>query len=295
MAAAKKFNARAFTHVEHGFACMEKKEFTSAVEQFTRALMADPQHFEALYNRAMCYLSLKQLAEAETDLIACSNIDPEYGETWLRLAQTQQQLKKFDECLATARTCMEKAWDSVHYVTGAWIRSEIFESRGKNSEAIECLQQVVTKNPYAFEAYEKMLTLLEKEGRETEAEATDRQMQQFQALGHKLDVALEYFQNENYPEAEKIYNEVLKVDVQNSEALCNRGQIHASRNDFARALADYEIILKNNPKNAKMWFLTGHTCAQAGQKAKAKAAYEKVYEIDPAAESEMKRYIDKLK
>ena len=91
----------------NGLEALQKKDFNTAVELFTRSLIIKPGFDKALSNRAIAYTNLKRYEEALSDIRQAIMHNPENEEHYFNkslifagLAQRDSQEVALDQCLA---------------------------------------------------------------------------------------------------------------------------------------------------------------------------------------------------
>lgn len=80
---------------------------------------------------------------------------------------------------------------------------------------------------------------------------------------------------------EKLVEEVLAMDAQNSEALLLRGAINFDADQLRAAVSDLRSLLRTDPDNLRAQLLLARTHAKAGDDLLAKDAYRRVLELRP--------------
>lgn len=68
-----------------------------------------------------------------------------------------------------------------------------------------------------------------------------------------------------------------------AEALEAMAEVHVLRRDFAPALDLYDLLLADQPGNARLWNARGVTLHRAGRRSEARAAYRRAVESDPTS------------
>jgi tetratricopeptide (TPR) repeat protein len=76
-----------------------KQHYTKAVDCFTRALKADPRHFEAHYNLANVYAEIGNLALAKIHYQISIEIEPSFPNSYFNLGITLAMNKEIDEAI----------------------------------------------------------------------------------------------------------------------------------------------------------------------------------------------------
>lgn len=88
-----------------------KQHYTKAVDCFTRALKADPRHFEAHYNLANVYAEIGNLALAKIHYQISIEIEPSFPNSYFNLGITLAMNKEIDEAIQSLLTYRKLAGD----------------------------------------------------------------------------------------------------------------------------------------------------------------------------------------
>ena len=88
--------------------------------------------------------------------------------------------------------------------------------------------------------------------------------------------------DERYPEAIRLFTELLKSDPANTGLRMNLGLACHSAGQYARAAEQFEAVLKSRPDFAPASLLLGLSYARLGEPAKAVPPLERAHEADPA-------------
>lgn len=76
-----------------------KRQHTKAIDCFTRALKADPRHFEAHYNLANVYAEIGNLALAKIHYQISIEIEPTFPNSYFNLSITLAMNKEIEEAI----------------------------------------------------------------------------------------------------------------------------------------------------------------------------------------------------
>lgn len=91
----------------------------------------------------------------------------------------------------------------------------------------------------------------------------------------------------------KLMDEVVELKPDFVEGWNRRATLHYVAKDYDEAMADIHEVLIREPRHFGAWIGLGRILADAGQDAKALAAYRKALEIYPAVEN-LKKQVDEL-
>ncbi|MBN8651820.1 MAG: tetratricopeptide repeat protein [Cytophagales bacterium] len=88
-----------------------KRQHTKAIDCFTRALKADPRHFEAHYNLANVYAEIGNLALAKIHYQISIEIEPTFPNSYFNLGITLAMNKEIDAAIQSLLTYRNLAGD----------------------------------------------------------------------------------------------------------------------------------------------------------------------------------------
>ncbi|CAL9703995.1 unnamed protein product [Knipowitschia caucasica] len=95
----EKEKKRAQTLKEEGNALVKKGEHQKAIDKYSQSIQLNPHEITAYTNRALCYLSVKQLREAVADCDVALNMDSSNIKALYRRAQAHRELQNFKSCV----------------------------------------------------------------------------------------------------------------------------------------------------------------------------------------------------
>jgi outer membrane protein len=116
-------------------------------------------------------------------------------------------------------------------------------------------------------------------------------------LDIKTKLAMTYVSTANPMQGITMLREVIAADPKNELALFNMGMLSIQSGQHERAIERLEELVKINPSHTQGQLLLGIAFMNAGSKAKAKAQFEKVKQMDndPAVQATADSYLKDLK
>jgi len=113
----------------------------------------------------------------------------------------------------------------------------------------------------------------------------------------KTKMAMTYISSASPMQGIMMLREVLKEDPKNELALFNMGMLSIQSRQFDRAIERLEQLIEINPKHIQGQLLLGVAYMNNGDKAKAKAQFEKVKQLDndPSVQATVDSYLNDLK
>jgi outer membrane protein len=100
----------------------------------------------------------------------------------------------------------------------------------------------------------------------------------------KLGLTIKYLNPQQPMKGILLVREASKEDPKNALALFSLGSLFAERNDFAKAVEQFEKLVNAHPTHVEGWAYLANSYEQTGQKEKAIQAWEQVKTLDPRPE-----------
>ena len=106
-------------------------------------------------------------------------------------------------------------------------------------------------------------------------------------IEENFELAVQKYQKNDIKEAQNLYNKILEIDPNHSQALNNIAVIFTKLKDYQKAKDCFEKAIKINPNYADAHYNLGNIFKELGEYQKAKNYFEKTIEINP-------NYVDAL-
>jgi tetratricopeptide (TPR) repeat protein len=222
---------------EEGQSAQERGDLKNAVRLYTEAIAADPNLYQAYYQRATALMRLNNIREAETDLKKVIQFEPTFARAHRALGQILLDRDQVKEAIGELGRAIEldpKMTGVRIYYASALIKT------GQPRLAIDHLRVAI--------AQEEELPLAH-------------------AL---LGVALE--RTENAAEAFEEYNRAIRLDATNATAREGRARALEARGDLTGAIEDYSAAYRAQPSR-EVALTLARLHARAGQPQAAVGVY----------------------
>ena len=95
-------------HKEKGNTHFSRKEWTMAIEEYTKAIEMQPHVATYYSNRSACYMSTQQYDLALHDAIVAQCLDPEWSKAYYRIAVARLALQRFEDAAVAAWEGLQK-------------------------------------------------------------------------------------------------------------------------------------------------------------------------------------------
>jgi tetratricopeptide (TPR) repeat protein len=163
-----------------------------------------------------------------------------------------------------------------------YLRGLIEERAGHGAQALEAYQEVVKQDPQAIEVFRDIAQLSLRMGR---PEAALKAAERVRELAPKDPASFIFIGNVqvaqgNLAKAAEAYEQALKLDPQNLNALENLGNYYSIL-DPQKALVYYHKYLDIQPGEAEVYFQIGQLEQKLGNLKESQKAYEKSVELEP--------------
>lgn len=84
-----------------------EKKYNQSIELYTQSLRYDRLNSTAYNNRAYCYIMIKDLVQAEKDLVRCLKIDNKFENAYKHLATIYLEKQEYEKSLSYVNQALE--------------------------------------------------------------------------------------------------------------------------------------------------------------------------------------------
>lgn len=95
------------------------------------------------------------------------------------------------------------------------------------------------------------------------------------------DRGLDYYAKGDYARALADFEMAIKLDPKMFDAYNDRGNIYYEKHDYDRAVADYSVAIKLNPSDARAYYNRGVADMEQGDRQRAFADFNSAIRLDP--------------
>jgi len=240
----------ATAYANRGFAYLKQKNYVKAINDLDQAILLDPKLVDAYHDRGQAYILNKphDYAKAVADF-----------ETVLRLAPNFPKIK---QTLENARQVMNRnappasANDSV--AVAATLERQVAKStmayiqKGDFDKAIEDLDQTIKQNPNSSAAYfNRSLAYSAKDDFSKAIEDLNQsiELNPNNADAYLLRGSALAINGDGSDKVIKELNEAIRLNPNSAEAYFLRGAAYSNKEDYVKAIADFEAALRINPRH----------------------------------------------
>ena len=128
------FAQTAQEYFQSGLDKHQKKDYSGAIGDYSKAIAADKGYHDAYYNRAGCELAMKDYDAAMTDYAKTIELDPKFARVYYSRATAYLSKEKYDEALADLNKAIDLDPTVPHALT---LRGQILAQTGNKKGACE--------------------------------------------------------------------------------------------------------------------------------------------------------------
>jgi tetratricopeptide (TPR) repeat protein len=237
----------------------DRGQHAKAMEIADLVLSAQPGNPDAVLIRDRALIGTGQIQKAQPELENLVKQFPKLSDAHLQLATLYLEQKSYDKANAEFQVLNTSTPPDIRGFIGL---QTVKMATGKGEEAIQVMQDLVTKNPVALPyRYE---------------------LANFQAaLAGQLWNTNAGKSKELLQSAADNYKEILKTTANSTEVWLRLGVMQRQLGQFDTALASFEQAGNSDPKNAAAFLNQALICDALGKKKEAVDSYNKVLAIDP--------------
>ena len=158
---------------------------------------------------------------------------------------------------------------------------DVLLALGRTEDAISALRRAIQHSPEQQRLNHRLGEILSLIGDASGAEVAFDNSLQHSPSRTKISEALKHAQDGNLPEAHSIYEEVLKADSENVDALRLLGVLHIRSEQYDQAIALFRQAVRLAPDFWKAWINLGTALSERQSFDDAEKAYLKALQIKP--------------
>lgn len=221
-------------------------DYVGAVDDFTKTLEIHPLYVRAYHYRGIANDRLGNYANAKSDYAKAISLDPYDAELHIAMGSTKLHLNEFENAIASFDTAIIINPDNANAYINRGIAKRYLD---RLDDAIIDLNKAVYYDFFNIEA-----------------------------LVRRGIIQME---REEYQDALLDFNNALKLDNENPIIFFNRGTVYLNIGDTISALKDYERVNNLDERNALTYFNRALIYGQLEENDIALALFNKVIEINP--------------
>jgi tetratricopeptide (TPR) repeat protein len=233
----------------NGISALERKDFNTAVDLFSRSLSGKPGFEKALSNRAVGFTGLKRYNEALNDINLAISSSPENPDHYFNkslifagMGRRDSQNVSLDKCLSLKGT----------HAFAAYYKGLLSYEDGRFDEAAGYYTIALKSDPSLIIAYNDRgsakRALNDLPGAILDYQSAIRADPSHAYLHNNLGSALRLAKQ--YDRALASFQKALETDPNYTLALVNSGVTNFEKGDLPAARANFDALLKKEPKSS---------------------------------------------
>jgi tetratricopeptide (TPR) repeat protein len=254
--------------------------FDEALADFTRAMELDPTFAPPYYNRGNLYIRMQWLDEALNDYTRAIELGPADVPFYVNRGSTYQMLERYSEALADYARAIDI--DPGHANT-YYNRGHLYEKQGSIDAALADYSRAIELDPIDYKAYNNRGDLYARL-EQYQAALTDYiraiECEPARAEGYN-NCGTIYLTWKRYDEALKYFTRAIELDPSYATAYNNRGVVYKDMKRSEEALADYARAIELDPSYDDPYTNRGGLYADLGLYNEALTDYARALELDP--------------
>lgn len=138
---------------EKGNTAMNNKLTDSAHYYYDEALRIDPQYVYALYDKGLAYIQSNDFNRGNALARRCLRYHPDYDQAWWLLGYSYDKMNNTDSALYCLETAKGHDFPDPSFLE---LLGEVYEKKGRRSDAIQAYQKLVTVDTTKADIYRKL-------------------------------------------------------------------------------------------------------------------------------------------
>lgn len=206
--------------LDRGLSEMRLGEFSSAIVFFSKVLKEQPNHIDALFNRACSLMNISENKQAIPDLMSVLHENPLYDKkVYIALAMCFANLNDYDTAIRQLGKGLLKF---PKFVEGYVTRGQLFAQQMRWDKAVQ--------------DFYKAISLNQNEGLA------------FLSLGDA------YLAMNDKKNAIKAYSQAIQCGATSSQALIKRAKLFFEQQEFSKSISDLELALSYNSEDPEAYY-----------------------------------------
>lgn len=247
------------------YACEQQKDYACAVENYTKAIEASPEHAEAYAGRGRSYTEQGRHAEAYKDCSTASQLKTDFAEALVCRGMASVFNNAYAEALGDCTVAINL---NPEYAEAYLCRGITYWYQKQNTQAIKDYDKAIELAPGFARAYFNRGSAYLDSGNEAQASSDYRQAAELEpdlantfyyrdhafAYNHRGSA---YLKQRNYNESLEDFNRAIRFRRDYAEAYENRGVAYTGINNYKKAVEDLTEALRLQPRSFTAYISRG--------------------------------------
>ena len=267
-------------YAQRGALFYENEGYDNAIEDLTKAIAIDSSKAQYFHLLADAYLDYTRSRLALRTMEKAARLFPERMPTLLKLCEFQLILKKYPESLKT----IDKILQIDPQNADAWYMMGMnFKEMGDRKRAINSFQTAVENNPDLINSWLELAHLFSEENHPLAERYFDNAIKVDEKNTNALHAKAYYLSNKKneLEEAIELYKKINTIDPHYEEAFYNAGLLYLDLKKTEEAYQQFDFCVKTSPTHIRCYYYRGLAAEFNGDREAAKADYERALKMYP--------------
>jgi tetratricopeptide (TPR) repeat protein len=257
----------------------DKKNYEAAIADLGVAISIDSTNIPYHYNLSDVYMEYYRSRLALRTLERAAALNPDLVETQLRLAETQLQLKQYDDAIGSLN---EATRIDPRNPDAYLLLSQVFQETGDTARAIKAAEEATQIDPDMIDAYIALGQLLFAKGLPRAEQYFDAAVAIDPEDVYALHAKADYLRDVGDLQAAiDTYRKASMADRQYVAGHFNAGLLLMELDSVERAYQEFDLVIKNDPVHIRGFFFRGYASEVLGDTAKARRDYQTALAFAP--------------
>lgn len=239
------------------------KNYTEAINDYTKAVGMDPNYVKAYTGRAVCYEALNKKSEAADDYKRATVFAPKEKELYYNAGRLFYDIEKYSDADAMLKVALER---DKEYVEAIDIRIKTLTKLKNFQEGLAVTELGLNVKKTAQSIYQRAV-MHDSLKNYPAAEKDYKESKYFDSkfIPAYVGLALTQLNLNKADEALAVCDAAIAKDANNKDILFTRSRVYAAKSDFQNAVNDITKVIVAEPTNATAYFLRGTYYQKLGQ------------------------------
>ncbi|MGV3607139.1 MAG: tetratricopeptide repeat protein [Planctomycetaceae bacterium] len=258
--------------------CTNNKQYDRALRYLDRAMQIDPRCISAHLYHGYALHEAQRFQEAIEALSLCIHLDPSKADAFLLRGNSYKRLEQWNNALADATTAvrMEPLDFQMHLILG-----DVLRKMDNPEKAISAFSECLKLNPSNADALRLRADCYKNTGKDEEAisDYTALLLLMEDADARRSRGRL-WYKKEDYTKAVADFDPYLQKYPDDDKTLRIRGFANFSLSNYLLAISDFDRAIHLNPE-AQDYYWRGQSWAKIGEYQKAIADFDEAIRLAP--------------
>lgn len=242
---------------------VEAKNYTEAIDNYTKAIAMDPNYVKAYTSRAVCFELLGKKMEAAEDYKRATVFSTKEKELYYNAGRLYFGIEKYAEADAMLKVALERDKEFVEAID---IQLKTLTKLKKFTEGLAVAELGLSVKKTATSIYNRAV-MFDSLKNYAAAEKDYKESKYFDSkfIPAYVGLALTQLNLNKADEALAICELAATKDANNKDVFFTRSRVYAAKSDFQNALNDITKVVVVDPTNINAFFIRGGYYQKLGQ------------------------------